>query len=254
MKKNFLKGLPEQSHKYSHGTVAVWAGSEEYPGAAVLCVGGARRGGSGYINFIYDSESVKNLVLYNYPDVVVKEFSKKIKVDAWVVGPGAPQLPRKLRLTGAKYVVLDAKAMKHAKNIGSEFVVITPHQGEARDLGFDPPDSDQGRQTTALEMAENFNAVVVLKGSHTVVAAPGNILFVDQVAGPELATAGTGDVLAGLIGSMLASWAPQTIEDVATVVFMAVTAHALAGKAAKKEITPITSSDLLQYLPTVMVR
>ena len=68
VKKNFLKGLPEQSHKYSHGTVAVWAGSEEYPGAAVLSVGGARRGGSGYVNFIYDSESVKNLILFNYQE------------------------------------------------------------------------------------------------------------------------------------------------------------------------------------------
>ena len=89
-------------------------------------------------------------------------------------------------------------------------------------------------------------------GHHTVVASPDGLVVVDDLAGPELATAGTGDILAGLIGSMLASWKPETLNEVVVVIFKAISAHALAGKAASNDLNPITSSDILQYLPTIM--
>jgi NAD(P)H-hydrate repair Nnr-like enzyme with NAD(P)H-hydrate dehydratase domain len=85
-----------------------------------------------------------------------------------------------------------------------------------------------------------------------VVASPEGLVAVDELAGPELATAGTGDVLAGLIGSMLASWKPENFSEVVTVVFKAISAHALAGRAAAEDLSPITSSDILDYLPRTM--
>ncbi len=252
VKKNFLRRLNKYSHKYSHGTVAVIAGSSEYVGASLLCVGGARRGGSGYINYIHEEEFIRNLVVSSYPDVVVREKFKGIKADAWVVGPGSPKLPRRFNIPHSKYAVLDAGAMKYARRIRADFVVITPHEGEARKLGFVIGEGDEGREQSAREMAEALGCVVVLKGHHTVVASPEGLAVMDELAGPELATAGTGDVLAGLMGSMLASWKPESYQEVVVVIFKAISAHALAATAASAEINPITSSDILKFLPIVL--
>ena len=252
MKKNLLEKLPKDAHKYSHGTVGVIAGSSEYSGAAVLCVGGARRGGSGYINFIYQDDLTRTLVLSAYPDVVARKSSKGLMVDCWIVGPGTPHLGRKFSTPVSKFAVLDSGAMKFAKGFNSQFVVITPHEGEARALGFAVGDGDFGRRASALEMAQSLECIVVLKGNKTVVAAPDGLVVVDELGGPELATAGTGDILAGLIGSMLASWKPQSQKDVVVVVFKAISAHALAAKAASQILNPITSADILQYLPIVL--
>ncbi len=252
MKQNFIKKLPKDSHKYSHGTVAVFAGSSRYAGAALLCVGGARRGGAGYINFVNNSAFTRNLIVGAYPDVVVHRKVKKIKVDAWVIGPGAPKLLRTRSIPSTHYAVLDAVAMKLAKKIKADFVVITPHEGEARALGFVIGEGDKGRQESTLAMARAFNCVVVLKGFHTVVAEPNGLVVIDTLAGPELATAGSGDILAGLIGSMLASWKPDSFREVVEVVTKAVSAHALAAQAAAEEINPITSSDILKYLPITL--
>ena len=249
---NFIKKLSKSSHKYSHGTVAVIAGSSEYSGAALLCVGGARRGGSGYINYISPDQITRNLVVRAYPDVVVHKSIKALDVDTWIVGPGSPKLGRRFSLPHSKYVVLDSVAMKYADRIHPEFLVITPHEGEARDLGFDIGAGDEGRQKSALEMAVALHCVVVLKGHHTIVASPEGLVVQDDLGGPELATAGTGDILAGLIGSMLASWKPENFNDVVVVVFKAVSAQALAAKAAAHDLKPITSSDILQYLPITL--
>ena len=252
MKTTFLKKLAKQSHKYSHGTVAVLAGSPDYPGAAVLAVGGARRGGAGYINFIYRDQQTRDLILSNYPDVVTRKGVKGVMVDAWVIGPGSPKTGRGFSIPRATYAVLDSTAMRHARDIKADFVVITPHEGEARKLGFAVGEGDEGRQATALEMAQKLNCVVVLKGFHTVVASPEELVVIDELAGPELATAGSGDVLAGLIGSMLASWKPESYNEVVEVVFKAISAHALAGQAAAEVLRPVTSQDLLYYLPRVL--
>jgi NAD(P)H-hydrate repair Nnr-like enzyme with NAD(P)H-hydrate dehydratase domain len=119
-------------------------------------------------------------------------------------------------------------------------------------LGFVVGEGDAGRQESALLMAQELNCVVVLKGFHTVVASPEGLVVVDELAGPELATAGSGDVLAGLIGSMLASWEPQSYNEVVEIVFKAISAHALAARAAAEVMRPVTSPDILNYLPRVL--
>ena len=252
VKQDLIKKLSKDAHKYSHGTVAVFAGSVEYAGAALLCVGGARRGGAGYINFVNQDSLTRHLIINAYPDVVVKKKISDIKVDAWIIGPGSPKIGRKLAIQRAKYAVLDSVAMKFAAQINAEFIVITPHEGEARRMGFTIGEGEKARRESALEMAHSLNCIVVLKGHHTVVASPEGLAVMDTLAGPELATAGTGDILAGLIGSMLASWKPESFADVVSVVFKAISAHSLAAKAASQDLNPITSSDILKYLPIIL--
>ena len=241
----------KNANKYSHGTVAVMAGSAKYPGAAVLCVGGARRGGSGYVNYLVREELPSNLVLNAYPDVVPIAKASEFAGDAWVIGSGAPKLPARFIFPESRYLVLDGEAMALAKNSDTAFTVITPHEGEATKLGF-PIKSSSERTTTALAMAKKFHVIVVLKGSNTVIAAPDGKFILDKSGGAELATAGTGDILAGLIGSALASNQPTNMVETLKVVALAVKTHGVAGKLAARKSCSVTATDVLEALPLAL--
>lgn len=247
---NHLPVRQSDAHKYSHGKVAVIAGSDKYPGAAVLCVGGARRGGAGYINYVALSKFATELVMNAYPDVVPLSKAREFKGDAIVIGSGAPKLPRGFTFPESRYLVLDSDAMALASNSDTAFTVITPHEGEAAKLGFPVKKGD--RKSAALALAKHFHVIAVLKGHNTVIASPDGSVIIDKSGGSELATAGTGDILAGLIGSMLASWAPSNLKECLQIVAKAVTAHGLAGKLASKNVAPLTATDLLDALPLVL--
>jgi hydroxyethylthiazole kinase-like uncharacterized protein yjeF len=238
------------ANKYSHGKVAVIAGSDKYPGAALLCIGGARRGGAGYINYVALDKLPSQLVLSAFPDVVPINKVKEFSGDAIVIGSGAPKLPRGFTFPESRYLVLDGEAMALAANSDTAFTVITPHEGEAMKLGFQVKNGD--RKGCALAISKHFHVITVLKGFNTVIASPDGSVIINKSGGSELATAGTGDVLAGLIGSMLASWQPTNLKECQAVVAKAVDAHGLAGKFAAKSKAPITSTDLLEALPLVM--
>jgi hydroxyethylthiazole kinase-like uncharacterized protein yjeF len=244
-----LKKILDDAHKYSHGTVAVVAGSAQYPGAAVLSTGGARRGGSGYIRYINQDNFCKSLVAAAYPDVVCEDTVSSIEADAWVIGPGNPKPVYNSIATPITYLVLDAGSISDIKEYSAKFIVVTPHVGEAKKIGFESGLSQIERKKLALKMANELQCVVLLKGRKSVVVSPHGAYFVDKIAGPELATAGTGDILSGLIGSMLASWKPVNENEVAEVVFKAVTAHAWAGRETARLIAPVTATDILERLP-----
>ena len=226
--------------------VGVLAGSESYPGAAVLCVGGARVGGAGYVQYYVGNSTAKNLVLEAYPDVVpVYDFDPR--VDAWIIGPGSPD---RFKLPVSKYLVLDASAMARAADSRAEFTVITPHEGEAADLGF-PVSEGIGREAIATLMAKALKVFVVFKGRKTIIASPSGEILVDEIGGPELACAGSGDVLAGLTASMLSSWKPMNEAEVMKVLFKSVQAHSTAGKYAAKKVKPVTSPDIVRALQKI---
>lgn len=260
--------LPADATKYSRGVVAIVAGSARYPGAAVLAVAGARRGGAGYVRHISPSDEVGTLVVSRFPDVVPSadvDDDLLRRMAAAVVGPGTSaddtwvsDVLRRVLATDAA-VVIDGGALDLLVNdpVVRESVhariaptVITPHAGEAARLGA----TGEDRHAQALALAYDIGAVVVLKGSGTVVAAPGAVVSVDTVAGPELATAGTGDVLAGLLGSMLAAHRPKTTTACADVASQAVYAHACAGKAASEHLWSVTALDVADELGGVMRR
>ena len=248
-----IKVLNERSldaHKYSHGTVAVIAGSDQYPGAAVLTVGGARRGGAGYIQYLDLNERPTDLVLQTYPDVI-KRGLKNLEADAWVIGSGEPELPRRFTMPSSSYLVLDAASILLVRDTRSVFTVITPHEGEFKALGYAVTRSED-RVMLAKQAAQDLNVYVLLKGPRTVIASPIGEVVEVRAGGPELATAGTGDVLAGFLASMLASWKPSSENEMLEVLEKAVRAHGLAGKRAEKNYRPMTALDLLNELPKVI--
>lgn len=240
--RNWFPTLTEQSNKYNRGVVGVVAGSEQYPGAAVLCVGGARRGGAGYVKYLRQSELATALVLSRFPDVVSVP-SIESPADAWVIGSG---LTNTNILPENGMVVLDAGALLHVPPVSDRIVVLTPHEGEARAMGFQVAGD---RAATARRMAEKLNAIVVLKGHRTCIAAPDVDVIEDNEGGYELSTAGTGDILAGLIGSMLAAWKPQSLTQAQTVCAKAVALHGRAGRLAAMQAQPVTATDVLDALP-----
>ena len=238
----YLAPIAPTSHKYSRGIVGVIAGSNEYPGAAVLCTGGALRGGAGYIKFLNQSQRATDLVLNRFPEVVPVEKNSELTADAWVVGPGSPSLKV---IPFAPYLVLDSVAISLAPTItGDTVVVVTPHEGEARELGYETVD----RVECAKKMAEDFRAYVILKGAGTVIASPTGEVLIDTNGGPELSTAGTGDILAGLTASMLASWQPTGAEQIMEVLEYSLRLHGAAGKKAATKYGAVTASDVLEAL------
>ena len=242
MSASLRRPLTSTDYKYSRGVVGVVAGSAKYPGAAVLTVGGARHGGSGYVKFLDTDHFVTSLVLQRFPDVVPISKIDGERIDALVVGPGGAELTD---IPDSIPVVFDSGALARARSKRNGVTVITPHEGELEALGYSLGD----RKETAEKIARELNLIVVLKGNRSLIAAPDCETLVDEIGGPELATAGTGDILAGLIGSMLASWKPTTLKQSHQVVARAVELHSRAGALAAKRFTSVTALEVMESLP-----
>ena len=258
--------LHKSDHKYSRGVVAIIAGSKKYPGAGVLTVGGARRGGVGYVKFINKNSDATNLVLGNFPDVVPIDDLHNERVDALVVGPGATtikSMPMKIPVvldSGALALARSTKALRDPQQI----VVVTPHEGELKSLGFSLAHDKvsavsarnkksafalkEARITTAQRISDELNVITVLKGHRTVIAAPHCTPIIDTLGGPELAVAGSGDILAGLIGAFLASWKPVNFQEAQNTVAAAVHLHSQAGKHAARSHSVVVATDILESL------
>ncbi len=246
-----------ESDKYRRGVVGVAAGSARYPGAAVLAVGGALRGGAGAVRYAGASGGA---VIARYPETLVSEGSphQAGRVQAWVVGPGLSTDP-----TAAETVseVLDAEVPVLVDADGLRGLdpdrlrarpaptVLTPHAGEAAALlGTSRDRVESARLAAVRELAERYAATVLLKGSTTLVAAAGGAgpVRVNLTGTGWLATAGTGDVLAGLTGALLAAGLDPL--DAATA---GAHLHGLAGRLAP---TPATASTVCDALTTAWAR
>jgi ADP-dependent NAD(P)H-hydrate dehydratase / NAD(P)H-hydrate epimerase len=220
---------PGDSDKYRRGVVGIVAGSDRFTGAAALAVGGALRGGAGMIRLV-SAESAVAVVRQHWPETVVtltgrelragEEIKAAGRVQAWVAGPGMgtdEQARDRLAAVLATDVpvLVDADGLTLvAGNRGmlarSAPTLLTPHAGElARLLGTDPADVEARRLEHARTAAAELGATVLVKGSTTVVAAAdgrsaAGTALVNPTGTSWLATAGTGDVLSGLAGSLLA--------------------------------------------------
>ena len=189
------------AHKYTRGVVGVRAGSETYPGAAVLCTSGAGTGLAGMVRYI---GSAADAVRARHPEVVTAAG----RVQAWVVGSGGDadaEAALNDALADGVPTVVDADALVHLRK-GAPGVVLTPHAGElARMLGVERDEVEADQLGFARRAAREYDAVVLLKGRHTLVARPDGRVRVTTSGVPWLAVAGAGDVLAGIIGSLLAA-------------------------------------------------
>lgn len=230
--------LPEpgpRDNKYSQGVTAVVAGSAHYPGAALLAVGGAVRMRPGLVRYIGPQAAA---VVARWPEAVLRgDIAEAGQVQAWVVGPGMGvdgAALRKLRevlaapapaLVDADGLTLLAGAPALLAARRGRVTVLTPHAGEFTRLF---PDLDQADRLAATRAAAaRSGAIVLLKGHRTVVAAPDGRAHITLSGSPYLATAGSGDVLSGMAGALLA-----TGMDPLTAVALAAHVHGVAGQLA----------------------
>jgi len=215
---------PLDSYKGTYGTLCVWAGSANYPGAAVLASTAAARSGTGIVSLATTRANVP--LVWQTPELTLTLLDDNpltaladTRFDAYVIGPGIGRsVETEALLTtflnrvhlAHRTCVLDADALtllsRHQhwyRQLPPNHAVLTPHLGELTRLcGGTLPDVPPLQ--LARECAARWQQTLVMKGSTTVIAAPDGRAFVWPHPNPVLATAGSGDVLAGMIGAMLA--------------------------------------------------
>jgi hydroxyethylthiazole kinase-like uncharacterized protein yjeF len=237
--------------KYTRGVAGVAAGSATYPGAGVLCTGAAVRGGAGMVRY---AGSGAEQVRARWPEAVVSEGrpSEAGRVQAWVVGPGigtdgaAAELLRDVLgsdvpvLVDADGLTLVAAEPDLVKRREAP-TVLTPHDREFERIAGPVGDDRIG---AARRAAAGLDAIILLKGNATVVAAPDGRAYVNTTGTPWLATAGSGDVLSGLGGALLAGGL-----EPALAAAVAAHLHGLAGRLAAGGVTT-SAAGVLDALPT----
>ncbi|MGV9327472.1 NAD(P)H-hydrate dehydratase [Streptosporangium sandarakinum] len=244
-----------ESDKYRRGVVGVAAGSHRYTGAAVLAVGGAVRAGAGMVRYAGPAEPVAQ-VRARWPEVVITPLEpgegvgEVGRVQAWVLGPGLGTGPEALAVARSVLasdvpVLVDADGLTLvAENRSllrrSAPVLITPHAGELSRL-LDVPRSriEARRVEYARRAADELGVTTLLKGSTTVVAEDERPVRINLTGSSWLATAGTGDVLAGVAGALLAAGlGPYDAASCAAYL------HGLAGRNG-----PVSAWDVLEGVP-----
>jgi NAD(P)H-hydrate repair Nnr-like enzyme with NAD(P)H-hydrate dehydratase domain len=211
-------------NKYSRGVLGAITGSAQYPGASVLTTSAAAATGVGMIRF-YASSGLDHLVLHETPSVVCHPGN----VSAWIVGSGIDARKYSSLTTWIRYrhfksikiqgvpTVLDAGALKLAGKL-EQPTVITPHSGElarllnSRGVSVTAEALEGNPKKWVVIAAKTLGVTVLLKGSRTYVANDSNLIEL-PVATPWLATAGTGDVLAGILGALVATHLIEILND-----------------------------------------
>jgi ADP-dependent NAD(P)H-hydrate dehydratase / NAD(P)H-hydrate epimerase len=256
-----------ESDKYRRGVLGLVAGSDQYTGAAVLSCGGAIHGGAGMVRFVSAAVAV-DVVRHHWPEAVLTTYDPDRpaqaietagRVQAWVIGPGIGTGAQAQALLAAVLasdvpVLVDADGLTvlaaHRDLLGRAApVLITPHAGElARLLSADRADVEARRLSYARAAAAELGVNVLLKGSTTVIAEPDGRqpVLVNSTGTPWLATAGSGDVLSGLAGSLLAQGVDAP-EAAAAAAYL----HGMAGRLAARD-APIGASDLLGAIPAAI--
>jgi len=259
-----------ESDKYRRGVLGIVAGSDRFTGAAALAVGGALRGGAGLVRLV-SAERAAAVVRQHWPEAVItvagdngNEIGAAGRVQAWLAGPGMgtdEQARRRLAavlatdlpvLVDADGLTLVAESPALVTGRGAA-TLLTPHAGElARLLRANPADVTARRAEHARAAASAFGCCVLLKGSTTVIAAPGgDPLLVNPTGTGWLATAGTGDVLAGLAGALLAQGLDVREAAAAAAFLHGISARYAADGAGPQPggEAPIGAGDVISTLP-----
>jgi NAD(P)H-hydrate epimerase len=265
------------STKFAAGSVLVCGGSTGLTGAPCLASEAAMRAGAGYVtacvprslNAIFESRLLEVMTVplpdsggALGPDGAAEVLERSARVQSLVLGPGlgraaaTQELARQLAQSAQLALLLDADGLNaHAGRIESLSsrsapTVLTPHAGElARLLGTDSDRVQARRLSAAREASALANAIVVLKGDDTIVAEPGGLAAISRGGAPALATAGTGDVLSGVIAALLAK-RMDPLRAACAGVFV----HAAAGRIAAESIGPegVIARDVIESLPRAL--
>ena len=261
------------SNKSDFGHIFILAGSARYLGAAILCAESTMRSGAGLVT-LGVPESLNNTLLRVKPKEVMtlplkedkkgyfglKAFAKiKVflkKVDILVIGPGLSQekstqsLVRKLIKTTDKLTIIDAdglNALAGYLRYLKENTILTPHPGEmAKLLKTKASYVQKHRVEIAKNFAKENKIVLVLKGNHTLVCNMNGVLYLNKTGNPGMASAGSGDVLTGMIAAFLGQGL-NAYDSAKYAVYL----HGLAGDLAAKEKTQISliASDIIAKIP-----
>ena len=240
--------------KYTQGVTGVMAGSSTYPGAAVLCTGAAVAATSGMVRY---AGSAHSEVLAHWPEVIASPTPASAgRVQAWVVGPGLgtddtgatalwfaldTDLPVLVDADGL--TILAAHPDLVVNRTGP--TLLTPHAGEFARLAGHPPGDDRVGATRKL--ADALGATVLLKGNVTVIADPGGPVYLNPAGQSWAATAGSGDVLSGVIGALLAAGLP-TAEAAAAGAFVHARAAALSAADPGPGEAPTSASRIVPHI------
>ncbi|MEZ2390730.1 NAD(P)H-hydrate epimerase [bacterium RCC_150] len=266
-----------RAQKYSRGVLGIVAGSERYPGAAALCVEGASRSGPGMVRYLGPS-IVAQQVLARTPEAIWEPDAPG-RVQAWLLGPGLDgeeQLTRARKVLatardGGQPAVVDAGGLELLPETCPGNWILTPHAGELATLlsrgevSISRDDVESRTMHFALQAAEQTGAVVLLKGATTVVASPSGAVFSQADGSPWMGTAGSGDVLSGILGALAAAFAESALDDDgpfaalgiaredrwAAVAAVGASLHGMAGTAASAG-GPISASDIAREVPGIV--
>ena len=211
-----------QGHKYSRGRVVVFGGQKEFTGATILSTQAALRTGTGSAKIICSKDTLQ-IYSIKFPSALKTEindieqlenFIKKEKITSMLIGPGSGSNKKikeitKLILKKVKYVVLDADALTCFKNdlkslyfLLDQNKIITPHLGEFNKI-FPKIKKNINNIDKAIKAVELTKSNIILKGPNTIIVSYDKKIVVNIHASPELAVIGSGDVLSGLLVSLI---------------------------------------------------
>lgn len=260
-----LPPLIRNRHKYQAGYVVGLAGSPGYPGAALLASQAALRGGAGMMRLFYPkgmeaelSHSLPEVVKEAYTSADIPHIIETLnKASATFIGPGLGRTPETQKLLKKvlpqlqKPCVIDADALTYLADNSSEIPphsILTPHMGELLKLTkLSPPEGiDREFLKTLQKFVEEHQITLVVKGAPSFILHPDEPILVNPTGDPGMATAGSGDVLTGLIAALLAQGCPPR-QAAAVGVYI----HGLAGEQAALELTSycMTASEIIFYFP-----
>jgi len=262
-----------KSNKGDFGHVLILAGSRRFSGAAVLCSLGAIRSGAGLVTLGIPESINSSLIKVKPLEVMTlplpetsggslslkahKEINSLLKkITVVVIGPGLTQdrstggLVRKLAAEINKPMVIDAdglNALAGRLDLLRANNILTPHPGEmARLLGISVKKVQEKRIEIARKFAKDYGIVLVLKGYETIVSDYSGNLYINKTGNPGMATAGSGDVLTGMIAAFL-SQGLSAFKAAKYAVYL----HGVAGDLAAEEKTQISliASDIIDKIP-----
>ena len=220
--KKFFPWKKNFDHKYSRGRVVVHGGQKEFTGATILSAQAALRTGTGSVKIVC-SKNTLEIYSIKFPSVLKKEinnifqledFLKKEKITSFLIGPGAGSNKNikeitKLILEKVKYVVLDADSLTCFRNdlkslysLLDKNKIITPHIGEFHKI-FPNIKKNLSNIDKAFIASRLIRSNIILKGSNTIIVSHNKKIVINDHASPELAVIGSGDVLSGLVASLI---------------------------------------------------
>ncbi|MDR1511444.1 MAG: NAD(P)H-hydrate dehydratase [Endomicrobium sp.] len=266
--RNFILKLKRDSdsYKYNYGHVLVIAGSKIMPGAGALCCLGALRSGAGLVTYAVKNDFLNQACSISKPEVMffvyetveeIFDFINCRRISSIVIGPGLKEdfsvlcdFIKKIICLVDIPVILDASGIACFNNISNELksvkakLIVTPHLGEfAKLLNTDIAEIKRDKEKIVVNFAKENSLICVLKGNNTIVSS-GEKTYINDTGTPAMATAGSGDVLSGMISSFVNIIGNDIFGSVKFAVFI----HGLSGEFVEKYkgVTGVIASDIAE--------